>query len=67
MPSGPGIWGFRTRFNIEIVGAQSQTRVRERTVRIEYYSQRSKLARIIKRRCDRMNDASLSIKRSVVV
>ena len=37
MPSGPGIWGFRTRFNTETVGAQSQGRVRERTVTIEYY------------------------------
>ena len=29
MPSDPGIWNFRTRFNTETVGAQSQTRVRE--------------------------------------
>ena len=46
MPSGPGIWNFRARFNTETVGAQSQTRVRERTVRIEYCYQRSHLARI---------------------
>ena len=30
MSSGPGIWDFRTRFNIETVGAQSQASVRER-------------------------------------
>ena len=46
MSSGPVIWDFRTRFNIETVGAQSQASVRERTVRIEQYSQRSHLARI---------------------
>ena len=37
MSSGPGIWDFRTRFNIETVGAQSQASVRERAVRIKYY------------------------------
>ena len=46
MSSGPGIWDFRTRFNIETVGAQSQASVRERAVRIKYYSQRSLLTRI---------------------
>ena len=46
MSSGPVVWDLRTRFNIETVGAQSQASVRERTVRIEYYSQRSRLARI---------------------
>ena len=29
MPSGPEICGFRTLFNVETVGAQSQARVRE--------------------------------------
>ena len=48
MSSGPAIWDFRARLNIETVGhgAQSQASVRERTVRIRYYSQRSHLARI---------------------
>lgn len=36
MSSGPVIWDFRTRFNIEIVVAQSQASVRQRTVRIKY-------------------------------
>ena len=37
MSSGPAIWDFRARLNIETVGAQSQGSVRERTVRIRYY------------------------------
>ena len=37
MSSGPAIWDFRARLNIETVGAQSQASVRERTVRIRYY------------------------------
>ena len=45
-PYGPVVWDFRTLFNIETVGAQSQQSVRERTLRIKYYSQRSHLSRI---------------------
>ena len=37
MSSGPAIWDFRARLNIETVGAQSQASMRERTVRIKYY------------------------------
>ena len=35
MSSGPAIWDFRARLNIETVGAQSQASVRKRTVRIK--------------------------------
>ena len=44
MPCGPVIWDFRTLFNIETVGAQSQESVRKRTPKIKYYSQRSHLS-----------------------
>ena len=37
MSSGPVIWDFRSRFNIETVGAQSQASMKERTVRIKYF------------------------------
>ena len=40
----PVIWEFRTHFNKETVGAQSQEYVRERPLRIKYYSQRSHLS-----------------------
>ena len=43
MSSGPAIWDFRARLNIETVGAQSQASVRERTVRIRYYYHKTKL------------------------
>ena len=46
MSSGPAIWDFGAHFNLETVGAQSHVRVRERMVRIKYYSQLSHLSRI---------------------
>ena len=46
MFSGPAIWDLRACLNIKTVGAQSQASVRERMVRIRYYSQRYHLARV---------------------
>ena len=46
MSSGPALLDFGSHFNLETVGAQSQVRVRERTLRIKYYYQQSHLSRI---------------------
>ena len=65
MSFGPLIWDFRTCFNIETVGAQSQASMRENSENKILFSAVS--PHTYKRTCDRMYNAILLIKRSVVV
>ena len=59
MSSGPAIWDFRARLNIETVGAQSQASVRENGENKVLFSAVS--PRTYKRRSEGMNSAILSI------